>query len=130
MRFIGALFVLKTANAGRLTCAPLLIIQPLCYGLLKRTVLPLAEKIEGELANDKIGPLLYILIMANLSLPLSKTNPFLKNRAKRQEGLIRTVISSSAIEGIHGVVISEADFSAIKSSTSRRKSSSSAKPPR
>jgi len=68
--------------------------------------------------------------MANQSLPLSKTNPFLKNRAKRQEGLIRSVISSSAIEGIHGVVISEAGFSGKKSSTSRRKSSSSAKSPR
>ncbi len=65
--------------------------------------------------------------MASKSLPLSKTNPYLKDSAKRRTGLIRTVVSSSAIEGISGVTITEADFPVKKFATSRRKPSSSVK---
>jgi hypothetical protein len=60
--------------------------------------------------------------MANKSLPLSKTNPYLKNPAKRREGIIRTVISSSAIEGIYET-ISERDFSIKPATTPSRKPS-------
>ena len=67
--------------------------------------------------------------MANKSLPLSKTNPYLKNPAKRRAGIIRTVISSSAIEGIYGT-ISEGDFSVKSAATPSRKTSRSGKSPR
>ena len=65
--------------------------------------------------------------MATRTLPLSKTNPHLKDQAKRRAGIIRAVISSSAIEGIHGVVITDADIPANKRPTHRRKSSTSVK---
>ena len=34
-------------------------------------------------------------------LPLSKTNPFLKDPAERRFWLFKTVTSSAAIEGVH-----------------------------
>ena len=34
-------------------------------------------------------------------LPLSKTNPFLKNPEERRFWLFKTVTSSAAIEGVH-----------------------------
>jgi hypothetical protein len=34
-------------------------------------------------------------------LPLSKTNPFLKNHEERRFWLFKTVTSSAAIEGVH-----------------------------
>jgi len=37
--------------------------------------------------------------------PLSKTNPYLKDLAKRRVGLIKFVNSSSAIEGIQGSLV-------------------------
>ena len=64
--------------------------------------------------------------MKEKTLPLSKTNPYLKNLAKRREGIIRTVISSSAIEGIYGA-ISEKDFSVKAATTPSRKPSRSGK---
>jgi len=33
--------------------------------------------------------------------PLSQTNPYLLDPAKRQEMILRSVLSSSAIEGVH-----------------------------
>lgn len=39
--------------------------------------------------------------MRNNSLTLIKTNPYLKNNRERESRLIRSVISSSAIEGVH-----------------------------
>ena len=36
---------------------------------------------------------------------LSKTNPYLKDSAKRRVGLIKFVTSSSAIEGIRGTLV-------------------------
>jgi hypothetical protein len=36
-----------------------------------------------------------------VKMPLNKTNSFLKDPARRREGLIRFVVSSSAIEGIY-----------------------------
>jgi len=36
---------------------------------------------------------------------LSKTNPYLKDSAKRRVGLIKFVTSSSAIEGIQGTLV-------------------------
>jgi len=36
---------------------------------------------------------------------LSKTNPYLKDLAKRRVGLIKFVTSSSAIEGIRGTLV-------------------------
>ncbi len=39
-----------------------------------------------------------------VKMPLNKTNSFLKDPAKQREGLIRFVVSSSAIEGIYVIL--------------------------
>ena len=53
---------------------------------------------------------------------LTHTNPYLKDSSKRREGLIRSVTSSSAIEGIHNVIDTSAPTpSKSKKSTSRQK---------
>ena len=36
-----------------------------------------------------------------MSKPLSETNPYLLDSKKRQEMIFRSVLSSSAIEGVH-----------------------------
>jgi hypothetical protein len=92
------------------------VTRDLCKNLVKK-------------ADDQTGFLLYILTMAKKSFPLSKTNTYLKNTTKRREGIIRMVISSSAIEGIHGA-ISEKDFSVKSVTTPCRKLSRSTKSPR
>ena len=48
--------------------------------------------------NDFLRTLVYILYMRKV--PLIKTNPYLKDPVKRNEGIARSVASSSAIEGI------------------------------
>jgi hypothetical protein len=59
---------------------------------------------------------------------LSKTNPYLKDNEKRRIGLIQFVTSSSAIEGIHGLLTAEGTKRAKKiKSISSQKASKSAK---
>ncbi len=49
----------------------------------------------------KISPGCVILqAMKMKTKPLSQTNPYLKDKTKRQHGLIVSVCSSSAVEGI------------------------------
>ena len=57
---------------------------------------------------------------------LNKTNPYLKDPIKRRQGLITSVVSSSAIEGIHEVITEqELDFDHATKSTPRHKTSKS-----
>lgn len=48
--------------------------------------------------NEKQDPMCYNDVMKKEQL--SKTNPYLRDKSKRMSGLIATVCSSSAIEGI------------------------------
>ena len=59
---------------------------------------------------------------------LNKTNPYLKDPIKRRKGLIISVASSCAIEGIHEV-ITEKDLDAIQHAQSipRHKTSKTGK---
>jgi len=62
---------------------------------------------------------------------LSKTNPYLKDCAKRRIGLIQFVTTSSAIEGIHGLRTATVTKRNKKiKSISSQKASKSAKSPR
>ena len=57
---------------------------------------------------------------------LIKTNQYLKNPAQRRKGIVRSVSSSSAIEGIYDT-ITDSDVPIKAKSISRRKSSASLK---
>ena len=51
--------------------------------------------------DENFPDLCYVVVtMKEEAKPLSQTNPYLKNKAQRQQGLIVSVCSSSAVEGI------------------------------
>lgn len=60
---------------------------------------------------------------------LIKTNPYLKNVTQRRKGIIRSVVSSTTIEGIYGAMPGRSSATKAKS-TARCKSSTTSKSPR
>ena len=60
---------------------------------------------------------------------LIKTNPYLKNVTQRQKGIIRSVASSTTIEGIYNAMPGRASATKAKS-TARCKPSTTSKSPR
>ena len=60
---------------------------------------------------------------------LIKTNPYLKNLTQRRKGIIRSVASSSTIEGIYNAMSGRTSATKAKS-TARGKSSTTSKSPR
>ena len=58
---------------------------------------------------------------------LRTSNPYLKDPARRKAGLLNFVVSSSAIEGIHGALAPKAPAAVRKTKAAARKSAMTGK---